>query len=98
MTNNKLDKAYQIISELCLSFNDSNPEDTMVYENFDYVNYTCTLQSLYEYVKSNYFDNQVQEQIFEINNINSNSLEVSIDNITKSNLSFAWINFKNKLH
>ena len=98
MTNNNLDKAYQIISELCLSFNDSNPEDTMVYENFDYVNYTCTLQSLYEYVKSNYFDNQVQEQIFEINNVNSNSLEVSIDNITKSNLSFAWINFKNKLH
>lgn len=98
MKSDKLDKAYKVVNELCLSFDTSDPENSLIYENFDYVNYTCTLKSLNDYVKSNYFDLSIQEEIYDIATPTVDSLEISIDNLTKSNLSFAWINFKNSLN
>ncbi len=99
ISKNHLDKSYQIINDLCLSFNEQNAEEEVIFLNFDYVNYTPALNSLYEYIKNgDYFDGNLKTemlQLYEINN--AKYIEDPISNITKSNLSFAYIAFKQTL-
>lgn len=92
-----MDKTYQLLNSLCLDFDPNiNPEDSMVYQNFDYVNYTTPLKSLYDYVITNEYFDENQLKIFEIDNVKN--IEEPIDSLTLSNLSFAWLNFKKYLN
>lgn len=98
----KIDKSYNIFKQLCLNdggfeVNDVNPDvPTLTYENFDYVNYTPPLNVIYDYVYNNYFD-PWQKTMIEVNINNPGQVELTLDNLLKSNFSFAWVGFKNSL-
>lgn len=98
----KIDKSYDIFKQLCLNngnfkVTDVNPDNpSLTYENFDEVNYTPTLNVIYEYVYDNYFD-VWQQPIVEVNIRNKGQIELALDNLLKSNFNFAWVGFKNSL-
>lgn len=98
----KIDKSYDIFKQLCLNngnfkATDVNPDNpSLTYENFDEVNYTPTLNVIYEYVYDNYFD-VWQQPIVEVNIRNKGQIELALDNLLKSNFNFAWVGFKNSL-
>ncbi len=102
LSGNNLSKAYGLINDLCLNFNASDkPEESMVFENFDSVNYTTPLKQLYDYIETpnQYFDSQTMLDAFTINATDvANKVEQPIDDLTKSNFGFAWIGLKNNIN
>ncbi|MGL4950882.1 MAG: hypothetical protein ACRC4M_03595, partial [Mycoplasma sp.] len=102
--NNKLDgkyleHAYSILNDLCLDNGETDvDEDSIAFQNFDYVNYTPTLNSIYDYVldPDNYFEDW-QIPMVEIDNVTESRVEVLLSDLVKSNFSFAWIGFKSSL-
>lgn len=100
-SNSIKNKIYDVINSLCIEFNqNSDPESYLTYQNFDFMNYTPSIKSLYDYVttQSGYFDNNKEAaNAIKFNDaVSSNRLEENIDELTKSNMDFAWINFRNK--
>ncbi len=98
-----LNKAYDLLKDLSLTFDNANPEQSITYQNFDNVNYTTPLKDLYDYIiSSDYFESdETKTNAFEIDVSSSNVLhkvELPIDDLTKSNFSFAWIDFKAHLN
>ncbi len=105
MNGANLIKSYDIIKDLCITFDPSitNPEEQMTFENFDSVNYTTPIKTLYDYINNptdGYFsDDPVMLEAFQIASTNvAKKIERSIDDLTKSNFSFAWIDFKHKIN
>ena len=99
ISNENLNKSYDIMNDLCLKFDSSIYEDEISYLNFDYVNYTPALSSLYDFIKNgNYFNGPLKIKFLKLFELNKNNLvEKSITNLTKSNLLFAYVCFKQRL-
>ncbi len=102
-SSNWLAKSYDLISELCLKFDPSNhPEDSAVFKNFDSVNYTTPLQSLYNYLikPDGYFSgDDLLLNAFKVEPTDvTKKVEQPIDDLVKSNFSFAWLKFKTNLN
>lgn len=101
ISDTKLSKSYEIIKQLCLNNGQADVnEESLTFQNFDFVNYTPPLSSIYDYVidpDNEYFDNPSQIEMLTIENVNSKQIELPIDDLTKSNFSFAWIGFKSRL-
>jgi len=94
----KESEIYKIIKEVALNF--SNPiSDNLVFENFSYVQYTPTLNNFTQYLNSNNFNGLTNNElnILNIEKVPEGSIEKSISKLMKSNLEFAFLNFKNKL-
>lgn len=100
--SDKIDKSYNIFKQLCLNnggfeASDVDPDHpSLTYQNFDQVNYTPTLNVIYEYVYNNYFD-VWQQPMVEININTKGQIELALDNLLKSNFNFAWVGFKSSL-
>lgn len=98
LDDNYLDKAYSVLKDLCLNFNDKDVNNSLAYENFEYVQYTSPLKKLNDYIDINSDFTNEQKDILRISDNNiQNRLEIPLDDITKSNLSFAWVGFKSYL-
>ncbi|MGL4951473.1 MAG: hypothetical protein ACRC4L_00660 [Mycoplasma sp.] len=105
LEGDNLNKTYDILNKLCLDEGNSVEdidEESMAFKNFDYVNYTPTLNSFYEYVTDydelNYFD-EWQIPMVEVN-LGENDkyrIENHLSDLVKSNFGFAWIGFKSSL-
>lgn len=94
----KKSEIYEIIKEVALNF--SNPIlDNLVFENFSYVQYTPTLSNFTQYLNSSNFNGLTNNElnILNIEKVPEGSIEKSISKLMKSNLEFAFLNFKNKL-
>lgn len=82
---------------------DYDPEASWTYRNFNYVNYTAPLKKINEYIMSNYFSDaepklkDLREKIFNVSLTDKNNFEQPISNLQKSNIAFAWVNFKASL-
>ncbi|MGL4947911.1 MAG: hypothetical protein ACRC42_00805 [Mycoplasma sp.] len=126
MDGDNLNKAYNIMYDLNLDFDDvdwgeedgegevieesETPEEdpaeqSTAYNNFDYVNYTPTSASLYDYIidpANEYFlDSSVGEQVLidalTIEQFDNFRMESPVSDLVKSNIKFAWIGFKSSL-
>jgi spermidine/putrescine-binding protein len=93
----KLDKSYDVIKEVNFPITTGTQviEDTLAYQNFDYVTYTPTNKELYDYVLANYFDltlpvDKLAKEIFLIENIKKSQLENPISKMVKSNLFYTY--------
>ena len=93
----KLDKSYDVIKEVNFPITTGAEviEDTLAYQNFDYVTYTPTNKELYDYVLANYFDltlpvDKLAKEIFLIENIKKSQLENPISKMVKSNLFYTY--------
>ncbi len=99
--SNIKEKIYDVLSQLCIKFDaNNNPESYLTYRNFDFVNYTPTIKSLYDYLlgPGDYFSNNpIAKNTMKFDSkVVPSRLEESIDQLTKSNMDFAWLNFKSK--
>ena len=93
----KLTKSYDIIKEVNFPTITGTQviEDTLAYQNFDYITYTPTNKELYDYILANYFEpqspvNDLLKEIFLIENINKSQLENPISKMVKSNLFYTY--------
>lgn len=92
-----LENAYKIINDLTFNFDYKKKNSlNLTLENFKYLGYTPATKSLYEEIITNYndFPKEMLEMPMPISKL---LFEKPIDNLTKSNFIFAWINFKNKV-
>ncbi len=98
--SNNMNKAYDIINNLCLKFDENNIDQSYIYDNFDYVNYTPVLKKFYDFILDNgYFDDyQLVDNLKTLYKItNALYFEKAISSVAKSNLSFAYIDFKSSI-
>ncbi len=80
-----------------------DPEQSWTYQNFDYVNYTAPLKVINEYIVNNYFEEtpelkELRTKIFNVDATSKDNFEQPISDLDKSNIAFAWVNFKAALN
>lgn len=93
------EKAYKLIYDLLFNFGTST-EESMPYRNFEYTLYTPTTNVINNFAIANnpILKDSKGIDIYNIINFSTgNLLELPISSLVKSNLSFAYLNFKNSL-